>query len=131
LKTNSKDFSKRVGDLIFNKKAGFSAHRLILVGDNIDVYDSKDVMWAFCTRCRPFADETLFEDVTGFSLIPYMGHGTGNPTKGGKVVSDALMPTEYTAGATWEAADFEHSYPEDVKAKVLANWKSMGFREEE
>jgi hypothetical protein len=28
------------------------------------------------------------------------------------------------------AADFENSYPEEVKQKVLANWTKMGFREE-
>lgn len=78
-------------------------------------------------------------------------HGTGHPAKGGKVVSDALMPAEYATGAPdWQAADFKgcvvpsplhfprartltrcvrprRSYPEDVKTKVLANWASDGF----
>ncbi|KAJ5212768.1 uncharacterized protein N7498_004414 [Penicillium cinerascens] len=45
------------------------------------------------------------------------------------VVSDVLMPTEYTTGRDWVAADFENSYPEDLQ-KVLDNWTKMGFREE-
>jgi hypothetical protein len=49
-------------------------------------------------------DEMFFEDVRGFPLIPYMSHGNGSPTQGGKVVSDALLPTEYTTGADWQAA---------------------------
>jgi UbiD family decarboxylase len=53
MKTNSKGFSKKMGDLIFNYKAGYTIHRLVLVGDDIDVYYGKDVMWAFSTRCRP------------------------------------------------------------------------------
>lgn len=129
-KTTPKEFAKRVGDVVFNHKAGYTIHRLVLVGDDIDVYNGKDVMWAFFTRCRPNMDETFFEDVRGFPLIPYMGHGNGSPIKGGKVVSDALMPSEYTTGQTWQAADFEHSYPEDLKRKVLGNWTKMGFREE-
>lgn len=131
MKTNSKEFSKRIGDLVFNTKAGYTIHRLVFVGDDIDVYNGKDVMWAFSTRCRPNMDETFYEDVRGFPLIPYMSHGNGSPVKGGKVVSDALMPKEYTTGADWVPADFEHSYPEDVKAKVLSNWESMGFRKDE
>lgn len=36
-------------------------------------------VWAFSTRCRPNLDETYFEDVRGFPLVPYMGHGNGSP----------------------------------------------------
>lgn len=130
MKTTSKEFSKKVGDLVFNRKAGYTIHRLVLVGDDIDVYNGRDVMWAFSTRCRPNLDELFFDDCRGFPLVPYMSHGNGSPTMGGKVVSDALMPTEYTTGRDWQAADFESSYPEDLKRKVLANWTKMGFREE-
>lgn len=38
---------------------------------------------------------------------------------GWKVVSDALMPTEYAAGRDWLAADFKESFPGDVKKEVL------------
>nr|6R30_A Chain A, Ferulic acid decarboxylase 1 [Aspergillus niger]6R3O_A Chain A, Ferulic acid decarboxylase 1 [Aspergillus niger] len=127
MKTTSEGFRKRVGDVVFNHKAGYTIHRLVLVGDDIDVYEGKDVLWAFSTRCRPGMDETLFEDVRGFPGIPYMGHGNGPAHRGGKVVSDALMPTEYTTGRNWEAADFNQSYPEDLKQKVLDNWTKMGF----
>jgi hypothetical protein len=72
-------------------------------------------------------DKTFFEDVSGFPLIPYMGHGNRPAGKGGKVVSDALIPKEYTTGRDWVAADFESSYHEEVKAKSRANWESMGF----
>ncbi|KAJ5298061.1 hypothetical protein N7508_008310 [Penicillium antarcticum] len=130
MKTTSAEFSRTVGDLIFNCKPGYTIHRLVLCGDDIDVYNGKDVMWAFSTRCRPGLDETFFEDVRGFPLVPYMSHGNGSPTIGGKVVSDALMPAEYTTGRDWVAADFENSYPEELKKKVLDNWTKMGFREE-
>jgi hypothetical protein len=57
-----------------------------------------------------------------------MSHGNGPPSQGGKVVSDALMPSEYTTGPEWQAADFKHSYPQDIQDKVNACWASMGFR---
>ncbi|KAI1866845.1 uncharacterized protein JN550_007392 [Neoarthrinium moseri] len=128
LKWTLKELQKKVGDVVFAHKAGHTIHRLVLVGEDIDVYDGKDVMWAFSTRCRPNADETFFENVRGFPLIPYMSHGTGPPNKGGKVVSDALLPAEYIFGADWVAADFENSYPEDIKAKVRGRWESLGFK---
>lgn len=115
LKLTPKVFQKRVGDAIFRDKAGYTIHRLILVGDDIDVYNGKEVMWAFCTRCRPHLDETIFEGVRGFPLIPYMSHGNGPLTRGGKVVSDALLSVEYTTSRDWEAADSQNSYPEYLK----------------
>ncbi|PNP59118.1 hypothetical protein THARTR1_01366 [Trichoderma harzianum] len=128
LKTTSKVFSEQVGNLVFRSKPGFTIHRLILVGDDIDVYNDKDVMWAFSTRCRPGTDEVFFEDVRGFLLIPYMGRGTADANKGGKVVSDALLPVEYTTGKDWETADFENSYPQEIKDKVLKDWETLGFQ---
>jgi len=127
LKTNSKDFSKKVGDLIFNHKCGSTIHRLVLVGPDINVFDFKDVIWAFTTRCRPSMDETFYEDVPGFPLIPYMSHGSGPKTRGGKVVSDALLPIEYTSGPDWVVADFAHEYPKELVDKVNANWKTLGY----
>lgn len=72
-------------------------------------------------------DETFFEDVPGFALIPYMGHGNGNPWRGGKVVSDSLMPLKYTTGLDFVSADFKSSYPEELKRQVLQNWKNDGL----
>jgi UbiD family decarboxylase len=126
-KMTPEELRKKVGDVVFNHKAGHTVHRLVLVGEDIDVYNGKDVLWAFSTRCRPNADETFFEDVRGFGLIPYMGHGTGPKGRGGKVVSDALMPSEYATGKQdWKPADFK-TFPQDIKSKVLAKWESRGF----
>lgn len=127
MKTDSKTFSKQVGDLVFADKVGYTIHRVVLVGDDIDVYDGKDVLWAFSTRCRPNDDEVFFDDVRAFPLVPYNGHGAHSPVKGGKVVSDALLPSEYTTGATWQAASFKDSYPRKLQEKVNTDWANMGF----
>lgn len=127
LKTTPGDFCRRIGEIVFNHKVGYTIHRLVVVGDDIDAYDFKDVIWAFCTRCRPGIDEYLFEDVPGFPLIPYMSHGNGPRSRGGKVVSDALLTVEYTTGRNWEAADFRESFPAEVQDKVLARWNSFGY----
>ncbi|TVY20645.1 Ferulic acid decarboxylase 1 [Lachnellula arida] len=131
MNTTPEDFRKKVGDLVFAHKAGYTIHRLVLVGNDIDVYDWKDIMYAFSTRCRPNKDETFFEECRGFPLIPYMGHGTGSPVKGGKVVSDALMPSEYKGEQAWQQASFKHSYPEKLQESVNARWsESWGFSAE-
>jgi UbiD family decarboxylase len=127
LNTSSEEFCRKIGDLVFRHKVGYTIHRLVIIGDDINAYDFKDVIWAFCTRCRPGMDEYHFEDVAGFPLIPYMSHGNGAPNQGGKVVSDCLMPVEYTTGKDWEAADFENSFPQEVKERVSSRWEALGF----
>lgn len=127
MNTTSEEFCRQVGDIIFNEKVGYTIHRLLLVGEDIDVYNFKDVIWAFSTRCRPGMDEFHFEDVRGFPLIPYMSHGNGAPNKGGKVVSDCLLPIEYKAERNWQASDFKESFPTEVQQKVLARWETLGF----
>lgn len=43
MKTTSEELRKKVGDVVFNHKVGYTIHRLVLVGDDIDVYDGKDI----------------------------------------------------------------------------------------
>lgn len=127
MRTTPAELRKLVGDAVFLVKAGYTIHRLVLVGEDIDIYNFKDVLFAFSTRCRPATDETFYQNCAGFPLIPYMSHGTAASNKEGKVVSDALLPIEYTSIPDWELADFKHSYPADLQAKVNASWERFGF----
>ncbi|KAL6828196.1 UbiD decarboxylyase family [Trichoderma camerunense] len=127
MKTTPRELAKQFGDVVFNTKAGVPFHRLLLVGEDIDVHSDADIMWAFSTRCRPGIDEHPFEDVRGFALIPYMSHGNGNPIKGGKLVCDCLFPVEYTEGRNWVNTSFKQGYPQDIQDKVLAKWEQRGF----
>jgi UbiD family decarboxylase len=80
---------------LFRHKVGCTIHRLVLVGEDIDVYDSKDTIFAFSARCRPETDELFYQGRLGIPLVPYMSHRSRSPTTGEKVVSDALLPFEY------------------------------------
>ncbi|TKY91062.1 hypothetical protein EX895_001061 [Sporisorium graminicola] len=127
-KYDQEKLMKNIGDVLFSHKESLIIHRFILVGEDIDIFDWDDVMWAFTTRCRPGMDERFYEDVRGFFLIPYMGHGNGPKHKGGKVISDALLPSEYTTGKDWEAASFKDSYPKVLQDSVNARWSALGFK---
>ncbi|PNP80144.1 hypothetical protein FNYG_06512 [Fusarium nygamai] len=128
MKTSSAELCKRIGDLAFKDKSCMLVNRIILVGDDVDVFNWNDVMWAIITRCRPGKDETLFEEVRGHPITPYMSHGPhGNPTQGGKVISDCLMPIEYQGKRNFRECSFNKSYPEEIKNKVRTGWKNMGF----
>ncbi|KAH8664737.1 putative 3-octaprenyl-4-hydroxybenzoate carboxy-lyase [Xylariales sp. PMI_506] len=125
--TNPDDFCKKLGDLVFNHKSTFLMNRIFLVGDDVDVQSFENVIWAFATRCRPGSSEYKFDEVPGFFLTPYMSHGGRDPRRGGKMISNCLLPMEYEGKRTFRPVSFATSYPDDVKAKVTQNWASMGF----
>jgi phenacrylate decarboxylase len=127
LKTNAKDFCNKIGNLVFRHKCGMQIHRLLVVGEDINPYNFEDVMWSYATRCRPQMDEFHFEDVQAYPLVPYMSHGPGTKLTGGKVVSNCLLPGEYTSDQNWVTCDFQNGYPEQVKEKVLERWDRFGL----
>ena len=102
-------------------------NKIILVGDDLDPYDLKEVIWAYSTRCRPVHDEYSFDDIPGFPLTPYMSHGGGDKKRGGKSIADCLLPMEYDRVKSFKKVNFENSYPAEVKDKVKARWEEVGF----
>ncbi|RYP14189.1 hypothetical protein DL765_006550 [Monosporascus sp. GIB2] len=129
LGTNSKDFCTKLGNLLFSCKCSMLVNRFLLVGDDIDIYDFKDLIWAFVTRCRPVRDDYPFDDAPALPLTPYQSHGGGDPRRGGKTISDCLFPIEYKESPNFQKVDFESSYPEPLKERVRSAWKDMGFDE--
>lgn len=127
MKTTSEEFCRKLGNLAFRNKSCMLFNRILIFGEDVDIYDFKNIMWAFVTRCRPGQDEYVFDDVPSFPLTPYMSYGRGDPRKGGKVILDCLLAHEYKEPRKYTHVDFEHSYPEELKRKVKANWKGMGF----
>ncbi|KAH7412830.1 UbiD decarboxylyase family [Cadophora sp. MPI-SDFR-AT-0126] len=127
MRTNPKQLCEKIGNTIFTDRSGMFEHHILVVSDDIDIFDFKDVMWAYTTRCRPGVDDFYFHNTLGFSLTPYQSQGEGPPDVATKIVSNCLLPVEYTTGPNWESGDFEHGFPDDLKQKVLNNWSKYGF----
>jgi len=125
--TSAKEFCEKIGNLVFRSKAGWFLHRLLIVGEDIDPYNFKDVMWAYSTRCRPGMDDYMFDDVLSFFLVPFMGHGPGEAMKGGKCVSNCVLPIEYKGERDWITCDFEHAYTKEITDKINREWRAMGY----
>lgn len=130
MKTTSEEFCRRLGEAAFasENKGCMLINRILIHGEDIDVYNWDKIMWAYTTRCRPGHDEYIFEDVGAHPLTPYMSQVvTGKPKRGGKVVSDCLLRHEYDKPRDFKHVDFEHCYPTEVKDKVKRQWASWGF----
>lgn len=128
MNTSPDDFCKLVGDIFFmNSRVANPIHNILLVGDDIDIFNFSDVIWAYATRCRPRMQTHFYENCYGFALCPFMSHGPGPATSGGKVVSDCIFPGQYKKELLFETCNFEKGYSKDLQDKINNKWNDMGF----
>ena len=124
-KMSASELSRRAGELIFKTHAGWEAPKIFLVGNDVDITDIHQFVWAFATRYRPGAGEFLFDDAQGIPMVPYMTRAErdgdiSDAGQGGRSVINLLLPSEYEGKRTWWASDFDSSFPADVKERAVA-----------
>lgn len=113
---------------------GFSTHTdlVILVDEDIDIYDISEVEWAICTRCNPKEQIHILPEGRGYRICPIVGVRDllENPrlTKA-KMIIDATVPfhlkeKERAGIKIFERARFkkvdlkDYLKPEDLKKWV-------------
>ncbi len=92
---------------------------IIVVDDDVNVHDMREVIWAVTTRFDPAKDVVIIPD----SPIDALDHSTYRPNLGGKLGIDATKK--------WKEEGYEREWPEvvemseDVKAKVDSIWEEL------
>ena len=93
---------------------------VIVVDEDIDARDWKDVMWAIATRMDPVRDVTLVDNTP----IDYLDFASPAPGLGGKIGLDA---TSKLASETTRAWGRPIRMAEEVIAEVTRKWPSYGL----
>ena len=109
--------AKHAMHAIWGTQAGKYQKVLIVVDDNIDIHDMREVTWAICTRCRPDRDIHIERDTVASVLDPSMWPKTGI---GGRIMIDATEK--------WEE---EGNAPLNQRQKVISHegspyWEEIG-----
>ncbi len=92
---------------------------VIVVDDDVNVHDIREVIWAVTTRFDPARDVIIIPD----SPIDALDHATYKPSLGGKLGIDATKK--------WKEEGYEREWPEvvemseDVKARIDAIWNEL------
>lgn len=93
---------------------------VIVVDDDINTRDWKDVIWALSTRMEPGRDMTLIENTP----IDYLDFASARSGIGSKVGFDATNKWPAETDRTWgEAIQMD----EDVKKRVDELWETLGL----
>ena len=103
--------------------------KLLVVNDDVDVFDWDDVLHTWATRCHP--GRGIF--VTSYSghakkLIPYLSAGERATLSGATVAFDCTWPPSWDPVTESPAKNFfAHIYPPDVQRRVLDRWTELGL----
>jgi UbiD family decarboxylase len=135
MNVSADELCRRAGNIIFSTHAGWQVPKVFLVGDDVDITDTNQVVWAMSTRYHPGVNEYLYDDVAGLPMVPYMTREKLNdPRKvlglGGKSVTNLLLPSEFKGTRDFVASSFNAAYPYKVKQRVISNWIKYGFKED-
>ncbi len=105
-----------------------SVPKVIIVNDDIDVFDMNEVLHALGTRLHPVNGVSANPDCEGWTLTPYL---TPEERLQGKVstgVYDCTWPSTWSKESDVPVRlSFKDSYPEAMQKKVIANWADYGF----
>ncbi|MGW8379763.1 UbiD family decarboxylase [Streptomyces sp. ODS28] len=127
MRTTEAELVRWVADVLFSSHTGWLVPKVLLVGDDIDITDTGQVVWAMATRSRPGESEYVFPEAPGIPMVPYLTAEEAAAGRGGKSVTSCLRPEEFDGTVRGTTASFRTSYPAELRQHVLDNWTAYGY----
>jgi len=126
---SSHDLAQRVGETVFGAgKLAFGVPKLLLIENDIDIADPRQVIWAFASRGHPEHGEVHFEREPQNILPIYLDSHEQLSYQATKVVYNCLIADRFAPDERPVPSDFAHAWPADIRQHVLANWQAYGYR---
>lgn len=118
---------RRIGEVVFATKAGAVIPKVIVLNDDVDPTDLKELAWAFATRCHPLLGHAVFDQIPAAPLLAYLRQNEKISGTTGKIVYNCLPPDEWGEALPIRAS-FRHGYPPEIVDRVRRRWNEYGFR---
>jgi 4-hydroxy-3-polyprenylbenzoate decarboxylase len=127
----SSELCRRVAELLFEKKAGMGTPKYLLVNDDIDISNTRELVWAFATRNHPGSQGAIiYNDENTNPLVAYIDDAEKAALRTTKVIYNCLDP-EHLAGKLPKRSSFRFAYPAELQARVRAQWGDYGYPAED
>ncbi|WP_161600539.1 UbiD family decarboxylase [Mycolicibacterium hodleri] len=118
---------RRMAEILFTTKAGMGTPKYLVVNDDIDITNTREVLWAFATRNHPGSEGALiYDDENTNPLVAYLDDADKKMLRTTKVIYNCLDP-EHLRGHLPKRSSFRHIYPQELQDHVLANWHAYGY----
>lgn len=124
----------QVASLLWGSSAAFFRFKeVVIVDEDIDVYNPAMVEFAVATRVDPINDITTVDGYPGIPLDPRIPPDEKQPWMGGgrwsRVCIDATRPFTWPAQESWGGRRFPpvQHWPDEVEDTVDAKWEKYGL----
>lgn len=125
VKTPYACMANQIADLLFDGTLPIS---LIVLNDDVDIFDLEEVTDALMKRCHPVNGIRVYPNQVGSPLTPFLSREERLWSKGAKVLYDCTWPVEWPKETTVPVkSSFDNIYPGDMKEKVLNKWAKWGI----
>ncbi|MFI1768395.1 UbiD family decarboxylase [Streptomyces sp. NPDC020800] len=118
--TTTRMLTRAIASVVLRPKVGFWVTRVLVLDDDIDPTDLRDLSWAAATRCHPVAGQLLFEDQLFTPLHINYTREEFRTLSGSKTAHDCLLPPEEERRPVSTA--FAQNFPDHVRERALALW---------
>lgn len=124
---------KTQGNIVMRVKDAIMARgpnafeKIIVVDDDVDVFNLKEVLHAFAAKCHPRRGIKVSDGEGLINLIPSLSQEERATLSGSVALFDCTWPLDLPREKVLQKISFS-TYPEKVKNRVMKNWKMYGFK---
>lgn len=123
----TRDTVRSVAEAVWATKSGIFIPKIMVVDDDIDIYDMDQVFWAFCTRNHPEHGIEKEADRPAFPLWPFLAPAEKESRLTTRVIFDCTWPKDWPADYVPRKASFDSLWPKEIQRRVLRNWREYGY----
>ncbi|MDP2647453.1 MAG: UbiD family decarboxylase [Desulfobacterales bacterium] len=107
--------------------AQMGAYKVIVVEDDVDVFNMTEVLHALSSKCHPIRGIRQYDEaIEPSSLNPFSSPEERKWHLGAKVIFDCTWPLDWE-GAVPGRVSFNEMYPRDIRERVLQKWTQYGY----
>ncbi|MDP2917190.1 MAG: UbiD family decarboxylase [Dehalococcoidia bacterium] len=116
-----------IAHVVWGARHGCLTPVVIVVEDDVDPCNLKQVFHAMMTKCHPWRGINKIEHALAWPLIPWLNNYEREFRIGARVYFDCTWPIDWKPADIPKRMSFAEAYPEDVKKKALAIWEKYGY----
>ncbi len=102
---------------------------VIVVDDDVDVFNLGEVFYALATKCHPLRGISIQEhDLINPLMFYYSSPEEKESRRGASVLFDCTWPPDWPKETyVPQRMSFEEAYPKETRERVIKEWRNYGF----
>ncbi len=118
--TSTRMLTRAIAQTVLRPKVGYWITRIMVLDDDIDPTDLRDLLWAFHTRNHPTRGQLLIEDQRVTPLHIFYSDEEKFGAGGPKVAYDCLQ--DHDAAKRPRSTAFKENFSPEIQRRALAVW---------